>query len=326
MFKIGRKRSAGAPLDDVVRRMRPLPYDSMTRWRITQEVSGRPVRDVLPAVRQLLESGRPDDQLAGVQLLDTYFADLDEPLPDECRALEPVLRALCDPQQPPELIAAAIGPWGSVAPDERVVLRTLIAHADGQVRARAVALLPDCKDGGPEDVDLVLDVLRSDPDPRVRCSAAEAVVSARLFADPQDEDPMRADEQWAEQVREQTARLWPVMRPFLRDREAQVRAAALTIALDPWAANDADRARAEQQLLSELVDPDVDPAFVRLAGDVELRKSDLLERLTALQQGDWAARGAVPDRYPEEADRRAMLAEGISHAKGRPPRRRLGSR
>ena len=318
MFGIGRRRRAGAPIDDIVRRMVPLPYDSSTRWRIADEVSGRRVRDVLPAVRQLLESGRPDDELAGLQLLDTYIADLDEPLPRECLALEPALRAYCEPQRPPALIAAALGPWASVAPGHGVVLlRTLTTHPDGEVRARAVQLLPLNEDGDAEDVDRVLDVLRNDPDARVRRAAAETVVAARLTADPQDDDPVRAEELWLEQIDEQTARLWPVMRPFLRDPEPQVRAAALTIALDASAASEADRARAEEQLLSELADPDVEPEFVQLAAEVEQRRAALLDRLTVLRRGDWPARTAVPDRYPEESDRREMLDRAIAHAQGR---------
>ena len=325
MFGFGRRRTAGAPLDDIVRRMRPLPYDSMTRWRIADELSGRPPGDVLPGVRQLLESGRPDDELVGVQLLDSYLTDLGEPLPQECWTLEPVLRALCDPQQPPELIAAALGPWGMVAPDERVVLRRLMAHVDGRVRARAVELLLLSIGSGLDDVDLVLDALRNDLDPRVRRSAAEAVVIGPHI-DPKDDEPWRADELWAEQTSEYIARVWPEMRPFVRDREVGVRAAALKLALDPSAGDDAARVRAEDQLLSELVDLDVDPAFVRLARRVELRKPELLERLTALQQSDWAARGAVPDRYPEEADRRVMLDEAISRGQVHKPRWRLGNR
>ncbi len=323
MFGIRRKQAAapaGAPLDDVVRRMRPLPYDSLTRWSIVEEVAGRPTSEVLPVVRRLLGSGRPEDELIGVQLTDNYFSDLDEPLPGECFELEPMLRRLCEDGQPPELVAAVLGPWCWVAPDEGVVLRRLVRHPDGQVRARAVDLLASSEDLA--DVELVADVLTHDADPRVRCSAAEALASAHLTRWTEEEEMSGELSVRTRQLRE---RLWATMRPLLRDPEARVRAAALDSAFDHWG-TDTDVARAEEQLLAELVDLNVDASMVSLAGWVRDRKPELLERLTALQRSDWPARNLVPDRYPDEPARRALLAGAVDkatpRAKGRWPLRR----
>ena len=318
-----------APLDDVIRRMRPLPYDSLTRWGIVDEVSGLDPGEVLPVLRRLLESDRTDDRLIGVQLTGTYFSSLDEPywdvdeshLPEECYELVPLLRRCCEPEEPPELIAAVLGPLSWLVPDRAVITRPLARHPDARVRACAVSLLDSATDDA--DFAIVVEALTDDPDPRVRRAAAETIESSHHGAYTADD---LVDGRLPADKRAVYDRLWLVMRPFLRDRDARIRAAVLDLALDDWAAEAVDVARAEEKLLAELTDPNVDQSMVSLARSA-LRPSsklfegpkahELLERLTALQDSDWPARTAVPDRYPDESARRVTLDEAVARGRRR---------
>jgi hypothetical protein len=257
--------------------------------------------EVFDQAEALCASDRAEDRVLGAEIMDGL---LTSGRVDHARA-EAVLEPLCEPDQNPDVLAAALGPYRMTGATPEELAFELLGHPHPAVRETAIRVLGD-GDDDPETAQrttsAIVALLDEDPEPLVRVAAAEHL--AILYGE--------YDAPYSETIREALAR-------HLDDRLPAVRSRALEMLMSS--------ARSEpgtflERLRSELASPDVHPSFVRLSSSATRRikipkdvRRDLYDALVILRDTGWSER-AAPGEYPRHTERRDMLADATKSLRG----------
>jgi len=283
-----------------------LPSGGMRRWNTLAPLGEADLDDVAAVASAFLTGDDPPRAVLAGEMLDTAIARHgfrgSRPSADTTAALRLLLEPACHPDQPPDLIVAALSPLAMLEGTHPSLLQPLVSHPDPKVRAIALRLwanlLTDDDDAPPEHVlnatlDMLTDALDHDPAPQVRAEAAGALDMLHLEAT-----------QWPNH--RGSGRIYERLAGFRHDPLPEVRAQVLSAALREHVSGAVD------QLLTELADPDTHWQFVNCIQPGLPNPTDLRQALTRLQQTGWPDRSCDPDTYPEPDDRRQLLQQALT--------------
>jgi hypothetical protein len=302
-----RRRSG---VDEVLQRAAALPAGDYRRWNLLDDLNRADQREVVAEAGRLLGSESVDDRVLGAQIFDVHVLSHD-PHAAEARAITPLLRAACAPDQEPSVIEAALGPYLMLEPAELGRPRELVRHADARVRRRAVWILATVDrsaatelpgEGEQPDLDVVRELLAHDPDQAVREEAASGLEWMYYDLASAGRHPAALS-------------ISAYLQTFLGDPVAGVRAAALAVTID---ASDQARPSAVEDLVRELADPAVDWRLVSLVGSLRVfldpeRADAVRAALVVLRTEGWPAATGSAERYPDVVEREQLLENGIEH-------------
>lgn len=278
----------------IIRRALGYPEEDYRRWVVLSELRDLDVALVYEAGETLMRSGDRSSMALAGQVFDGVFI-LGRPGPGIREAGRALLDEICEWDQDPAVLSAALHPYAQLGGTNSAMLLALLQHTDPRVRASAAQLLVvDERAIGDVGIEQALvEALAEDEDSDVRIRAA---VSLDLLA---QDDP---------ECRERMAELFA---DYLTDPEAEIRRVAVVITT-------IDDLPGRLDLVARELD-ETEPAwpFVESCEWIEIEvgapavQDQIRQRLRELWDRRWAE-GARPDRYPDAAERAEMLDAAIA--------------
>ncbi|MBR7829632.1 hypothetical protein KDK95_25220 [Actinospica sp. MGRD01-02] len=278
----------------IIRRALGYPMEDYRRWVVLAELRGLDTALVYEAGETLMRSGDPSSMALAGQILDGVFI-LGSPGPGIREAGRVLLDEICEWDQDPAVLSAALHPYAQLGGTNAAMLLALLQHTDARVRASAAQLIATVEnavgDAGIEQA--LVQALEEDEDSDVRIRAAAGLY---LLAQDDPECLERAAELFAD---------------YLADPEPEIRCAALVITT-------IDDLPRRLDLVAQELDA-AEPAwpFVDLCSGVEVEaatpaaRERIRLRLRELWEVRWAER-VRPDLYPDPAERAEMLDAAIA--------------
>jgi hypothetical protein len=277
----------------------------MRRWEELDGLLYLDHEEVVDQALTLCASDHADDRLLGAEMLDVMMgrgADVSK--------AEAVLRQVCQPDQDPEVLAAALGPYAMTVGASLELYFELLGHPDARVRKAAAQML-GYEDDDPETaertIEALVGLLHEDPAPRVRTEAAEKLVSLFRSYD----EPYTAHYEAVSDA----------LSMRLDDEVPAIRCAAIETLIS--STTPAQLIRLLTRLKTELAASDVDSSFVGLSSTVRQRckvpediRGDLYDAVVVLRDTGWSER-AEPGEYPRPTDRDVMLTDALKSLRGR---------
>jgi hypothetical protein len=278
----------------IIRRALGYPVEDYRRWVGLAELRDLDIALVYEAGEMLMRSGDRSSMALAGQIFDGVFI-LGRPDPGIREAGRILLDEICEWDQDPAVLSAALHPYAQLGGTNAAMLLALLQHTDARVRASAAQLIATVENaiGDAAIEQALVQALEEDEDSDVRIRAAAGL---ELLAQDDPECLERAAELFAD---------------YLTDPEPEIRRVAVVITTVD------DLPRRLELVAQELDEPEPAWPFVDLCGWIEVEAGTpavgerIRQRLRELWDVRWAER-ARPGLYPDPAERAEMLDAAIA--------------